>query len=380
MKKLTLYLLIPILISTTGCRKKEGETNKKKTEKPVPVKVTTIHRHVLWVTIHAIGTAKPNQIVYVKSKVPGKIILIPVREGDRIRKGELLAELDPIDYRLAVASAKDALKTAKLTYKEAKINLQDVLKDWKRYKRLYKKGVISKQKWDHIDTTKRKAEIFQNLARARVSQAKVALEIAMTNLRSTRIYAPLDGIVTLRLVDPGNRVYTMPPTILMVVMDISRIKVLSDLPEKEMALIRSSAPVSIRFDALPGKIFEGKITRVYPQVDPITRNFTIEVDLKNPNQTIKAGMFAHVRVRVKRVQTLVIPRSALLKIPGTGTFYTFRVIGNKVEKVNVKTGITQNTLVQVLKGLKEGDQVVTVGNAGLRTGRRIFIVKQENGM
>ncbi len=378
MKKIALCLLIPALFLTWGCRNKKKETGKKQAEKPVPVKVTTIRTRSFWVTISSVGTVKPNQVVFIKPKIPGKIIRVLVDEGSRIHKGELLVELNPKDYKLAVANARDALRAAELSHKEASVTLQDVLKDWRRYKRLYEKKVISKQKWDHMDTAKRKAEIFQELTRARVSRAKVALEIAKTNLQNTRILAPFDGIVTRRLVDPGDRVYTMPPTVMMVVMDISRVKVISDIPEREMSRIHPGTPTRIRFDALSGKVFQGKVTRVYPRVDPVTRNFTIETDLANPDLAIKAGMFAHVRVRVRKIRGLVVPRSALLKIPGTGVYYAFRVTGNTVEKVNLKTGIMEDTFVQVLKGLKEGDHVVTVGNASLRTGTKITIIRQEN--
>ncbi len=378
MKKLTVCLLIPALLMTAGCRKKKKQVAQKAPEKPVPVQVATIRNRAFWLTISSIGTAKPDQIVYLKSKIPGKIIRVTVNEGDRIHRGERLLELDPTDYRLAVANAREALKAARLAHEEAVVSLKNIMKDWTRYHRLYEKRVISKQKWDHMDAAKRKAQIFQEITRARVSRAKVALEIAQTNLRHTRIVAPFDGVVTRRLVDPGDRVYTMPPTVLMVVMDISRIKVVSDLPEKEMPLIHPGTPVFISFDALPGKVFEGRITRIYPRVDPVTRNFSIEMDLKNPDRAMKAGMFAHVRVRVKKVQGLVIPRSALLKIPGTGTYYAFKVTGDTVKKVNLKTGIVQDTFVQVLGGLREGDRVVTVGNAALRTGRKIRIVRQGN--
>lgn len=378
MKKLSLWLLIIVFFISTGCRNKEKAAEKKTGEKPVPVRVTTLHSRDFWVTISLVGTAKPNQVVFVKSKIPGKITRIYVDEGSRIRQGDLLAELDPVDYRLAVENARAALKAAELTFREAEITLESIQKDWKRYKKLYEKKVISKQKWDHMDAARRKARIMRDLAEARVSRANVALEIALTNLKDTKIRAPFNGIITRRLVDPGDRVYTMPPTVLMVVMDISRVKIISDVPEKEMPLIRHSTPVSLNFDAFPAETFKGKITQIYPRVDPVTRNFTIEIALENPGQRIKAGMFAHVKIMARKIRGLLIPRSALLKIPGTGIFYTFRVTGDTVEKVNLITGIMEDRFVQVLKGLKDGDRVVTVGNARLKTGRKIKIIKKEN--
>jgi len=377
-KKIVGIFLILTLILSIGCRSKQEKAAKKNREKPVPVVVTTVHPKDFWITLSSIGTVKPWRIVYIKSKIPGKVIRIHVKVGASVRKGMILAELDPTDYSLAVANARDALKAAQLAYQEACVTLQDVTKDWERYRHLYEKKVISKQKWDHMQTARRKALIMRDLTRARVSRARVALQIARTNLNHTRLRAPFNGVVTRRLVDPGARVYTMPPTVLMVLMDLSRVKVMSDIPERQMPWIHPGSAVTLSFDALPGKIYHGKITRIHPQVDPVTRNFRVEVDLANPGQKIESGMFAHVRVRVRHVRGLLVPRSALLKIPGTATFYAFRVTGNTVEKVNLETGRIMDHVVEVRKGLKAGDRIVTVGNTLLRTGRKITIVKQEN--
>ena len=378
MKKFSLICLIIILSLTAGCRSKKEKSGGNKAEKPVPVVVTTLHPRDFWLTISSVGTVKPYQMVMIKPKIPGKVTHVYVKEGSRVRRGDLLAKLDPVDYALAVANARDALKAAELSCEEARVTLQDVTRDWERYRHLYKKKVIAKQKWDHMQAAWRKAKILQSLTQARVSRARVALKMALTNLWDTKIRAPFDGVVTRRLVDPGARVYTMPPTVLMVLMDLSRVKVVSDIPERQMPWIHRGTPVTLSLDAFPNRIFTARISRIYPQVDPVTRNFTIEVDLRNPGQKIEAGMFAHVRVRARRIRGILVPRSALLKIPGTGTFYAFRVTGDTVEKVNLKTGLILDKMVEVRGGLKAGDRVVTVGNTLLHTGRKITIVKQEN--
>ena len=378
MKKFPLLLLILVFVVTAGCHSKPDSNNQKKqAEKPIPVRLATIEFRDLWRTVSAVGTAKPLQLVRIKSKIPGKITRIRVNEGSKVKKGAILAELDPTDYNLAVKNARAGLKSASLALKEVEVTLKNTRQDWKRYQRLYEKKVISRQKWNHIDTGYRKTRIMRDIASSRVSRAEIALEVALTNLKDTQLRAPFEGIITRRFVDPGNRVYTMPPTVLMTLMDISHVKIVSDVPEKEMPRLHVAAPVLLKFDAFPGKIFQEKITRIYPGVDPVTRNFTIEINLDNPGGKIKAGMFAHVKIKVRKIRALVIPRSALLKIPGTGIYYTFRVTGDTVEKVNLETGVFQDNLVQVLKGLKQGDRVVAVGNTRLKTGRKITIIKAE---
>jgi RND family efflux transporter MFP subunit len=379
LKKLSLLLLVLVFSIPLGCQTKQEKNKKATAEKAVPVKIATIQRKEIRITVSSVGTVKPAQVVAVKSKIPGRIVRIHVDEGSKVKKGDLLAELDPTDYQLAVRNAEAALKATTFILKEAEITLKDTKKDWERYERLYKKKVISKQKWDHLDAGYRKARIMRDLAQARVSRAKIALDIALTKLKDTKIHAPFQGIITKRLVDPGNRIYTMPPTVLMILMDISRVKIVSDIPEGEMTRLHASAPVSLKLDAFPHKTFKKKVTRIFPDVDPVTRTFTVEIILNNPLGKIKSGMFAHMKIQVKKIVALVIPRSALLKIPGTGIYYTFRVRNDDtVEKVNLETGIIQDNLVQVLKGLKEGNRVVVVGNTQLRTGKKITITKEEN--
>ncbi len=379
MKRFLVPFIALTLIAPWGCKSKGKKEAQKKVEKPIPVEVTAVRSKKLWVTVSAVGTVKPNLMVTMKSKIPGKIIRIHVTEGSRVRKGDILVELDPVDYELAVQNARAALKAAQYAFEETKVNLKEIEGDWTRYKRLYEKKVIAKQKWDHVNAGYHKAKIMKDLAEARLSRAKVALDMALTNLKHTKLTAPFDGIVAKRLVDPGDRVYTMPPTVLLVVMDISKVKVVTDIPEKELTDLHLHAPARLAFDAFPGKVFTGEVTKIYPDVDPVTRNFTVEIRLGNPGWKLHAGMFAHVRIKVKEIQGLVIPRSAMLKIPGTGVFYAFKVDGNTVQKVNLETGITEENLVQVLKGLKEGEKVVTVGNTRLRTGKKIEIIK-EKGM
>ncbi len=360
-----------------GCRAKDTST-KEEREKPIPVKVATVQEKELWVSVTGVGTVKPNLTVQIKSKIPAKILRIPVQESAHVHKGELLAELEAVDYHLAVKNAKAALKAAKLSLKEAIIAFQEAQSDWIRYRRLFEKKVIAKQKWDHMNATYQKARVFKELAEARVARAKIALEMASTNLKHTKIYAPFDGIISRRLVDPGDRVYTMPPTVLMILMDTSRVKVVADIPEKELPYLKRGATAEMNFDALPGQTFTGSVTKILPAIDPVTRNFKIEITLPNPEDTFRAGMFVRVKIFVRKIKGLVIPRSALLKIPGTGIFYAFKVVGDSVQKVNLETGIRQDDLVQVTKGLQLGDKVVVLGNARLKTGKKIQIIHGDN--
>ncbi len=377
MKRVLVPFLVFSLLIPMGCKTKKKSQAGEKVEKPVPVKIATVRSKELWVTTESVGTVKPNMMVMLKSKIPGKITRIHVREGTMVRRGQVLVELDPVDYELAVKNARAALKASRFALQEAKINLEEIAADWRRYKRLYEKKVIAKQKWDHMNAGYRKAKILKDLAAARVARAEVALDVALTNLKNTKLVAPFDGVVAKRLVDPGDRVYTMPPTVLMVLMDISRIKVVTDISEKELSHVHSGASATVRFDAYPRALFAGKITRIYPDVDPVTRNFTVEIGLDNRDGKLRAGMFAHVGIRLRKVEGTVIPRSAMLKIPGTGVFYAFKVEDGTVRKINLEVGITAGSSVQVLKGLKAGDRVVTVGNTRLKTGTKIEIIGEE---
>lgn len=359
-----------VLLLLLACEKKEVPVTE---ERPTPVEVTEVKRWSFSREIEAVGNVVPKQAVMVNPKVSGKIEAIYGDEGDRVRKGQVIVKLEQKDLLLAVKRAKAALDSAKAALRQAEVNYENVAKDYRRFKALLQERVISQQEYDHMEASYRAAEAQLALAGARVKEAEVALENARTQLQDTLIRAPFDGYISQRFVDPGQRAYTMPPTNIMEIVDISEVKISVDLPERELSLIHIGTPVEASADAFPGLRFQGQISAISPKVDPRTRTFRVEVILKNPQGLLRPGMFCRVKVRTGEVEGLAVPREAVLRMPATGVDYCFVVRDGILYRRNVKTGLKRGNLVQVLEGLKEGELVVISGQGGLRSGMKVEV-------
>ncbi len=365
-----LLISLAILLAFTACKKKEAP--RAEVER-VPVEVTKVKRATISRKIEAVGNVVPRRAVIINPKVSGKIEAIYVDEGDRVKKGQEIVRLEQTDFLLAVQRAEAVLESARAALRQAEVHYENTEKDYRRFKALFEKKVISQQEFDHIDAAYRGARAQLALARARVKEAEVALENAKVQLRDTVIRAPFDGYVTARFVDPGQRAYIMPPTNIVEIAEISEVKISIDVPEREFPFLRVGTPVEVQTDALPGRRFRGRISTIFPKVDPRTRTFRVEVTLKNPEGLLKPGMFCRVSILAEEVQTLVIPREAVLRIPATGVDYCFVVKGGKAYRRNIKTGLKEGNLVEVKEGLSEGEEVVISGQANLKAGMEVEV-------
>lgn len=372
-----LLISLAILLAFAAC--KEKEVPKAEVER-VPVEVTRVKRATISRKIEAVGNVKPRRAVIINPKVSAKIEAIYVDEGDRVKKGQEIVRLEQTDFLLAVQRAEAALESARAALRQAEVNYENTKKDYRRLKALFEKKVISQQEFDHIEAAYRSARAQLALARARVKEAEVALKNAKVQLRDTVIRAPFDGFVTARFVDPGQRAYTMPPTNIMEIADISEVKISIDVPEREFPFLKIGTPVEVQIDALPGRRFRGRVTSIFPKVDPRTRTFRVEVTLKNPEGLLKPGMFCRVSILAEKVQTLVIPREAVLRMPATGVDYCFVVKEGKVYRRNIKTGLKEGNLVEVKEGLSEGEEVVISGQANLKAGMEVEVKGRPSGV
>jgi len=235
--------------------------------------------------------------------------------------------------------------------------------------------VISQKEYEKVETDFKAAQAQYEVAQAQLKVASSALKQAQTELKDTIIYAPFSGYISAKFVDPGQRAYTMPPTDILELIDISKVKIHLDLPERDLPFVKPGAKVEIRSDAFPELKLEGKVNRIYPKVDPSTRSFRIEVLMDNPKGILKPGMFVGARVFLGKEEALVIPRDAILRAPGTGIEYCFVVIDDTAQRREVATGIREENIVEIKQGLREGELVVSSGGQNLKPGAKVRINK-----
>ena len=321
--------------------------------------ILTLKRRELAIDVVETGKVQPREKVEVKSKVAGQVERVLVDEGDAVKKGQLLLRLDPTDYRREVArceadvaQAKNAIEFATLTLDRKKRGLAD-------------RGVAAAD-----------VELAENelkVKKVQLQTASVALAAAQDRLRYTQIESPMDGTVIQRGIQPGEVVTpgvqaTFEGKPLLTVADVRVLVVKADFNQIDVARIAIGQPVSLTLDALPGRTFQGKVSRVAPaSQQPKGKEievFPIEATVEGDAAGVRPGMTADLRVHLDRkADVLALPIEAVVRDKDNGKAYVTKVTllnggKRKTDKVEVKTGAKNDRELEIVEGLKEGDRVL----------------------
>jgi HlyD family secretion protein len=216
------------------------------------------------------------------------------------------------------------------------------------------------------------ARVGIQTAEAGVRQAQAALRIAEQALRDASIRSPLDGVVAERKVEPGMQVSTVKPDVMRIV-DLQNIYFDAQLAETQYSRVQIGQSVDVFVDALPGRTFPGKVTKVYPVASPAGRSFTVRINLSNTDDQLRPQMFARGQITLKRRnRSIVIPREAVLDLK-EGSGKVFVAVNNVAEERTVKVGLQTVTDAEILSGLQEGDKVITTGQSQIQKGDSIEV-------
>ena len=278
---------------------------------------------------------------YVKNNIvpqtAGRIVKINVEIGDKVRKGQVLAEIDKVQ-----------LQQAQLQLHNAEVELE-------RLRALYNAGGLSKSDLDAI-------ELQYNVSKTQVQNL----------IENTTLLSPIDGVITARNYDAGD-MYSMSAPIF-TVEQIKPVKLLVAVSESDYSKIKKGDKVSVKADAFPDLTFDGKIERIYPTIDPATRTFTVEVVIENNYATLRPGMFARVTVNFGVNNSVVIPDMAVVKQQGSGERFVYVLNpDNTVTYQKVVLGRRMGAEYEVLEGLENGAKVVTGGQIRLKDGIKVVV-------
>lgn len=352
--------IIPILIlgflGVNSCSK-TGEKVRDNNSSPIPVKLTRVSLGDIRNSISLTGGVEPWRKVNILPDIPGKVKRIYVKEGDRVKKGQVLAELDTRAAKLQLQQAKAGLAVAQANFNSAS-------KDWERMQELHQKGTISPQQYE-------KVQLAYEAARAQLQQAKAALDLARHQLEVSMMKAPFDGVITARNINEGEYINPamagMGPKGLSVVtlMDLSRVKIKVSLCERDIGRVHIGQKAEVNVDSYPERTFLGRVSNINPAADPLTRSFAVEIAVPNPRMELRAGMFARVKIiTAERRGVLLIPLDSVISEGGEDYVYVVRQ--GKAFKRPVKLGLRQEPWAEIIKGLKEGERVVIVGKEMLK--------------
>ena len=342
------------------------------------------------------GDIAPYAQVTIYSKVQGWVEKINVREGDRVKIGQVLATLDAREAEATVAQSKASLeaviarlKQVKATSEEAiqsqiqqaKANLELAESDLKRARELHKKDFIARQQLDEAATKYNVAKAAYDLAlnsvrqktwendialaEAQVQQAKATLDLNQAQLANLIILAPMNGKITKRYVDPGIMVKDTTPILAM--MDLDEVKMLVNVIEKELVRLQKGQEVKVTVTAFPNRTFQGRIAIITPALDLQSRTAEIQITIPNPGYILNPGMFGRMEALLRAdPKATLIPIQAL--ITDEDKDFVFALKDGKAYRRPVQKGISKDTVVEIIQGLNPGDQVVTAGQEFLRDG------------
>ena len=284
--------------------------------------------------------------MYYAPAATGRIEKIYVEVGDRIKKGQLLVEMD------------------RTQLVQAEVQLKNLETEYNRAVQLNETGSISKQAYD-----------------AAVTQYEVAKANVDFLKENTKMLAPFDGIVTGKYFENGE-LYTgaafggaSKPSII-AIEKINPLKAYVNLAEQYYLAIQKGTKIQLKSNIYPDRIFDGTVSIVYPTIDPASRTFTVEVKIPNSDESLRPGMYGTIDFFIGNTETMVVPAIAVLKLQGSNDRYVFLNKDGKAKRVAVKLGRRFEDQVELISDeIREGDELIVVGQGRLVDGSPLSITK-----
>ena len=333
---------------------------------PVPVRVSEVKQGDFPIYYKALGTVTALNTINVRSRVAGELVKVYFKEGQMVKAGELLAEIDPRSYQNALLQAEGTLLQNQAQLKNAQVDVQ-------RYRGLYAEDSIAKQT---LDT----AEALVSQYQGTVKTNQAAVNDAKLNLDFTKIRAPISGRVGLRQLDVGNLVAANDATALVVITQTEPIVVSFTLPENNLALVleryRSGAkmPVQAWNRGDTQELAVGVLSSIDNQIDITTGTLKFKALFENRDQALFPNQFVNVHLLADTLKNVVLAPTAAIQYGTNGSFVYAMDGDNKVKIRSIKVGATDGDVSVIEEGLKPGDRVVLEGTDRLRDGGAVEVV------
>jgi HlyD family secretion protein len=396
-------LVLASALSVLGC----APAKQSSPEPPRSVSVVPARRQSVLITQEYAARIKAHEEVVVSSKISGRVASTRADVGQRVKKGQVLFTLEARDFDAQYRQAKAALESARANLtrtsdsslsaqvlqaqsavRQAQVQYNETRDFYARTKKMFDDGTVARQQLDSAQARFQSAEIALSTAKdnlsliqekggpqatgvasTQVEQAQAALDLAKNQLDNAVITSPISGVIAARNIDAGELVSSSVPAF--VVIDTSTMSaeasVSQDMVEK--IHVGEAAMVTIDAGGAPERI-PGTVDTVSPALDPRSQGYLIKVAVKNAGGDLRPGMFARVAFPVHdRSNVLVVPNSAI--VTETGVDYVYAVINGVVKKKAVETGISTDSVTEIISGLDEGTTVVTEGQTFLNEGQKV---------
>lgn len=420
-RKLFFIFLVMVIIGLLAFRitnrlserqQEDVSKSQEKQEVIIPVRTALVEKGEVNSFLKVTGVVEANETVRVTSEIMGQAKVVKVKEGEEVKKGDILIILSDEQIKIQVAQAQATLdsiqassdkiksgarpqeiKQAESALLQAKMNRDSVEENYLRMKTLFSEKAISEQQYEQAKNQYEIASVQYQSAQesyeliiegaaeediksieAQVRQAKAALDMAKYQLKNTQITAPINGKVTSVSVSSGEMVSPSVP--LLSIIDVSSIFVKVGISEKDISKIKEGQMVNLEIDAFPKEKFQGKIVSKGIAVDQISKTLEVKIEIIEPKVAIPIGVFARGDILVETNQdALIIPSSALTR--KKEGIYVFVIEEGIARQKEVTLGIIQGEKIEILNGLSEGEKIVILGNQELEDGLKVEVLDKE---
>jgi len=356
-------------VALTGCPEKGHEAG---TRQVVPaavvtgITIETVKSGNLPETQEIVGTVRARTSAVVSTRIPGTVSILRVREGDRVRKGQLLLQLNALENQATAAGASAGSDEAQRGLEEALSRRQLADATFARYQKLFNEQAVSRQEFEVKQTERDLATQGVARAEARLRQAQAGARAAGTMADYTRITAPISGIITSMQADLGATVFPAQP--LMTIEDEGSYQLELAIPESMSASVRPGTPVQVTLDAA-GSSFAAKIVEIVPSADPASRTFSAKINLGRKG--LRSGMFGRGAIALgKTVTSMLVAKTSVID---RGALTSVWVVDkDSIARMRlVKIGKSVGDRVEILSGLSDGERVVVSGSEKINEGVKV---------
>ncbi len=348
--------LLGLLVFATALHVIGTDTGKARAvNAPAAVETVPVRRQSLEDVIGGSGAVEQLNTVQLTAQLDAQVLEVPVKEGDLVKKGDLLVRCDDRLIQATIQANRD--------YVEANnIKIRDQMRQVNRYTALQNKNMGTA-----VDLEK--SEMALADAKETLAKATLSLRQAEIDLEHVKMKSPIDGIVLERLVNPGE--WTKPGQLVLKLGSLNTVLMAPKLTEDKMHSVELGLPAETSFPAFPGAVFRGKVFKIDPNIDPLTRTFTAYVEINNPDLRLKPGLSGFARIRRTAKDALVVPNIAVMDPSGEQPLVYVVNDSNRANLRKVRPGIVANGLTEITSGLKEGERVVTVGQLNLKENDKV---------
>lgn len=378
MNRNMLLIVLLALLWMSGCSSKSADNKKDagSIRPSVAVETMTVSLSELTEGVDVVGTLTPKFETEVKSQIAGLVTDVYVTEWVRVRKKDPLAKIDVSETAALVKQAAASVESAKAEHLQSQVAARRAEREKARMQKLREFGLATPQNYDDAESEAAAAQAGVEAALARTSAAEGELHQLQVHLSKGLILSPMDGIVAMRDVNVGDFAgETGANKTLFKIVDNRILKLTITVPSVDMASIKVGNSLTFTVDALPGKIFSGKVMYINPSVDEADRSVKVIAEVINSSGELKGGLFAKGRIETGiRRNIIQVPRSALIGLNMAEKKAGLLIIENdSAHYREVSTGAVAGDQVEIASGLDQGEFLVVRGGFNLKDNDKVVV-------